>query len=93
MPRTRPTTVWSSRLDRTTTEAGAYPLVLISYSVACSQYDNESDAANVRAFFNYIASEEGQAVAADPSVAGSAPISDTLREEVLAAVDTITVAG
>ena len=80
-------------LDRTTTEAGAYPLVLISYSVACSQYDNESDAANVRAFFNYIASEEGQAVAADPSVAGSAPISDTLREEVLAAVDAINVAG
>ena len=28
-------------LDRTTTEAGAYPLVLISYSVACSQYDDD----------------------------------------------------
>ncbi|WP_042438137.1 phosphate ABC transporter substrate-binding protein PstS [Sanguibacter keddieii] len=79
-------------LDRTTTEAGAYPLVLISYSVACSQYDDASDAANVKAFFSYIASAEGQAVASDASVAGSAPISDTLREEVMAAVDAITVA-
>jgi phosphate transport system substrate-binding protein len=79
-------------LDRSTTEAGAYPLVLISYSVACSQYDDASDAANVKAFFSYIASAEGQAVASDPSVAGSAPISDTLREEVMAAVDAITVA-
>lgn len=80
-------------LDRTTTEAGAYPLVLISYSVACSQYDNESDAANVKAFLGYIASEQGQSVASDASVAGSAPISDSLRTEVLKAVDAITVAG
>lgn len=81
------------KLDRTTTEAGAYPLVLISYSVACSQYNSESDAANVKAFLGYIASKEGQSVASDPSVAGSAPISDALRDEVLKAVDKITVAG
>lgn len=80
-------------LDRTTTAPGAYPLVLISYSVACSVYEDAADAANVKALFSYMASEEGQARAADPSVAGSAPISDALRTEVLAAVDSISVAS
>lgn len=80
-------------LDRSTTAAGAYPLVLISYSVACSQYDDASDAANVKAFFSYIASEEGQALASQSKVAGSAPISDALRTEVLAVVEAISVAS
>lgn len=80
-------------LDRTTTEAGAYPLVLVSYSIACSTYDSESDANNVKAYLSYVASPEGQDRAADPSVAGSAPISDDLRTEVQAAIDAITVAS
>lgn len=77
-------------IDRTTTAAGAYPLVLISYSIACDTYDNASDAANVQAFLSYIASEEGQARAAEPSVAGSAPISAELRAEVEAVLSTIS---
>ncbi|UNX54529.1 phosphate ABC transporter substrate-binding protein PstS [Georgenia sp. TF02-10] len=77
-------------LARDTDAAGAYPLVLISYSIACSTYDSEQDAANVRALLEYIASEEGQERAADPGVAGSAPISEELRDEVLAAIDQIS---
>ncbi|UZN04037.1 phosphate ABC transporter substrate-binding protein PstS [Cellulomonas sp. S1-8] len=77
-------------LDRTTTESGAYPLVLMSYSIACSTYADEADAANVKAYLSYVASAEGQERAADPSVAGSAPISDDLRAEVQAAIDSIT---
>ena len=80
-------------LDRSTTAAGAYPLVLVSYSIACSVYDDQADADNVKAYLSYVASEEGQARAAEPSVAGSAPISDELRAEVLAALDGITVQG
>ncbi|HLV05045.1 phosphate ABC transporter substrate-binding protein PstS [uncultured Georgenia sp.] len=80
-------------LARDTTEAGTYPIVLISYSVACSTYDNEQDAANVKAFLEYVASPEGQERASRPDVAGSAPISDELREKVHAALDRITVAG
>lgn len=80
-------------LARDTTESGTYPVVLISYLIACSQYDNESDAANVAEFFRYIASVEGQERAARPDVAGSAPISDPLRERVNAALDQISVAG
>jgi len=58
--------------------------------IACSQYDNEADATNVAAYFSYIASEEGQELAAQADVAGIAPISDSLREKVTAAIDQIS---
>ncbi|MEP7765866.1 phosphate ABC transporter substrate-binding protein PstS [Sanguibacter sp. 25GB23B1] len=80
-------------LDRSTTAAGAYPLVLISYSIACSQYEDETEAANVKAFLSYVASAEGQDVASAADVAGSAPISDDLRTEVQAAIDSISTVG
>ena len=80
-------------LDRATTEEGAYPLVLVAYSIACSAYDNQSDVDNVREYFTYVASAEGQARAADPTVAGSAPISDALRAEIQALLDDIQVAS
>ncbi|PYF99489.1 phosphate transport system substrate-binding protein, partial [Georgenia satyanarayanai] len=80
-------------LARDTTESGTYPIVLVSYSIACSTYENEADAANVKAYFEYVASPEGQERAAQPDVAGSAPISDDLRERVTAALEQITVAG
>lgn len=75
-------------LDRTTTEAGAYPLVLISYLAGCTTYDSASDAANVASYFDYIASEAGQERAAQ--AAGTAPISADLRTKVEAAVATIS---
>ena len=37
-------------LDRTTTEAGAYPVVLLSYLIACQTYDDASEAALVKAY-------------------------------------------
>ncbi|TQL01690.1 phosphate ABC transporter substrate-binding protein PstS [Cellulomonas sp. SLBN-39] len=80
-------------LDRTTTAAGAYPLVLMSYSIACSVYEDQADVDNVKAYLTYVASPEGQERAADPTVAGSAPISDDLRTEVMAAIDAIALAG
>lgn len=68
--------------------AGAYPVVLISYIVACTEYENASDAANVKGYLSYIASAEGQTVATE-NKGGNAPISDKLRERVMAVVDTI----
>lgn len=73
---------------RDTTEAGTYPIVLVSYTIACTQYDDEADAANVAAFVEYLASEEGQTAAAD--AAGSAPISETTRENAATAVEAIS---
>jgi phosphate transport system substrate-binding protein len=79
--------VYSYEINRTTTTAGSYPLVLVSYEAACTTYDNAEDAANVNGYLDYIISSEGQDASA--SAAGSAPISDQLREQIQPAVDAI----
>jgi phosphate transport system substrate-binding protein len=74
------------QLDRTPSES-AYPVVLLSYELACTTYSDASTAANVQGYLNYINSSQGQQVAAD--AAGSAPISDKIRTQNQAAVDAI----
>ncbi len=75
-------------IDRTTTEAGAYPVVLISYLIGCEKYTDAAAAKLVQGFFTTAISEEGQEAAAKN--AGSAPISDTLRERAQKAIDAIS---
>lgn len=77
-------------LARDTTASGAYPIVLVSYEIACTQYEDAAQTALVKAFLTYVASEEGQAASAD--AAGSAPISDTQRTTFQAAIDAIGAA-
>nr|WP_286217077.1 phosphate ABC transporter substrate-binding protein PstS [Paraoerskovia sediminicola] len=76
-------------LARDTTESGAYPIVLVSYHLACAQYEDQAEADLVKGFLGYVASPEGQEASA--SAAGSAPISDALRTEVTTAIDAIGV--
>ncbi len=74
-------------LDRTTTEAGAYPVVLLSYLVACQQYDDAEVEKNVKGYLEYIVSAEGQQTAADQ--AGSAPLgadTATRAQEIVALI-------
>lgn len=71
-------------IDRTTTAPGAYPVFLVSYLIACEQYEDESVATLTKAFFETAVSEEGQESAG--TNAGSAPISADLREQSLAAI-------
>lgn len=66
---------------RTTTEAGVYPVVLVSYLLACPTYENAEDAANVKGYLEYILSEEGQEVAAEE--AGSAPLDRETADKAL----------
>ncbi|MBB3085063.1 phosphate ABC transporter substrate-binding protein PstS [Geodermatophilus sabuli] len=75
-------------LARDTTESGNYPIVLVSYHIGCIQYDDQEKADLVKDFMGYVISEEGQQAAAE--AAGSAPISDALREQAQGAVDAIT---
>lgn len=75
------------KIDRKTTTADAYPLVLTTYEIACTVYADANDAALVKAFLSYVASAEGQDAAA--SAAGSAPISEAMRTDVQAAIDSI----
>jgi phosphate transport system substrate-binding protein len=75
-------------LDRTPDEA-AYPIVLVSYMIACEEYADAAVAPLVKGFLNYVISPEGQDEVA--AAAGSAPISDTQRESMQAAIDLIVV--
>ena len=74
-------------VDRTSTAPGVYPLVLVSYLMACQEYADPETGELVRAYFTSVADAEGQnAAAAD---AGSAPLSSATAERVLAAIATI----
>jgi phosphate transport system substrate-binding protein len=74
-------------VDPAAAPAGAYPIALVSYLIGCVSYEDAEVASLVKAYFQYVASAEGQDVSAE--AAGSAPISDDLREKVNAAIDAI----
>ncbi|WP_336642105.1 phosphate ABC transporter substrate-binding protein PstS [Microbacterium sp. USHLN272] len=76
-------------VDPASAAEGSYPIALVSYLIACEQYEDTNVAEVVKEYLTYIASAEGQEAAADN--AGSAPISDSLREQVQAAIDLIQV--
>ncbi|MGO3885489.1 MAG: phosphate ABC transporter substrate-binding protein PstS, partial [Mycetocola sp.] len=76
------------KLDSNTTDPTHYPLVLVSYAIACQEYADADQGALAKAYLGYIASTEGQTVSAD--AAGSAPLSADLAAKVAAAIDTIS---
>ena len=78
-------------LERDTTASGVYPIVLVSYELACGTYPDQETADLVKAFLGYVISPEGQQASADN--AGSAPISDAQRAQFQAAIDGITAQG
>jgi phosphate transport system substrate-binding protein len=49
-------------LDYATQEAGTYPIVLVTYEIACSKGLAEDKAMLVKSFLTYTASEDGQGV-------------------------------
>lgn len=77
-------------IDRKTTEAGVYPIVLVSYQVACQTYKDQATADLVKSWLTYVASPEGQATAG--TSAGSAPLTSDFSTKVKAAIDTIGAA-
>lgn len=76
-------------VDPAAAPKGAYPIALVSYLIGCEQYEDKNTAELVKAYFQYMASAEGQEAAA--ANAGNAPISDGLRDKVLDAIDLIQV--
>jgi phosphate transport system substrate-binding protein len=74
-------------IDRTTDAAGVYPIVLVSYLIACESYEDAEQGELVKSYLSYVTSDEGQQVAAD--AAGSAPISSELSTQVAAAIELI----
>ncbi|WP_434994095.1 phosphate ABC transporter substrate-binding protein PstS [Arthrobacter sp. Ld5] len=76
-------------LDRTTTEPGAYPLVLVSYLIYCSSYADATAAELVKTFGLFVVSPEGQRIASDS--AKSSPMPAELAQEAQEAIDSISV--
>ena len=85
---TRPKGDMAVKIDRTTTEAGAYPLMLTSYLIACPTYDSKAKADLVKGFLSYVVSDEGQQAAA--ANAGSAPIPASFAKQAQTIVDSIS---
>ncbi|QCP06842.1 phosphate ABC transporter substrate-binding protein PstS [Micrococcus luteus] len=78
----------SIELDRATTEAGVYPIVLVSYHIYCNQYQNQETADQVKAFASYVVSEDGQKAAEE--AAGNAPIGAETRDAAVERIEAIT---
>ncbi|HET8605054.1 MAG TPA: phosphate ABC transporter substrate-binding protein PstS [Marmoricola sp.] len=73
-------------VDRTPTAAGAYPVLLTSYLIACPTYP-QGKAEAVKGLLSYIVSSAGQQSAAKN--AGSAPLPATLMKKDAAIINTI----
>ncbi|MEU4160332.1 phosphate ABC transporter substrate-binding protein PstS [Actinoplanes sp. NPDC026670] len=71
-------------LDYATTTPGAYPIVLVTYEIACSK--GSPKAKEVQAFLKYTSSTEGQKELGE---LGYAPLPETLRAKVAESVATI----
>ncbi|GAB3481782.1 phosphate ABC transporter substrate-binding protein PstS [Nocardiopsis coralliicola] len=78
-------------LDYATEEAGVYPVVLVSYQVACLEYGDAAEGQRVADFLSYLISPEGQEAASEET--GSAPLPEDIREGLQETVDQIAASG
>ena len=74
-------------LNRKTTNPAEYPLVLVSYAIVCNEYADAAQGELVKAYIEFIASAEGQAVAEE--AAGVAPLTAELEANVAAVLATV----
>ncbi|MEU4213921.1 phosphate ABC transporter substrate-binding protein PstS [Actinoplanes sp. NPDC026623] len=72
-------------IDYATTEAGAYPIVLVTYEIACSK--GSPKAALIKGFLTYTSSTSGQSALGE---LGYAPLPETVRSKVEASVAKIS---
>lgn len=76
-------------INHTTTAAGAYPIVLVSYDIVCPAYKDANQAKFAKSWLTYVTSDEGQQAAS--AAAGTAPLPSSLSEQIaksIAAIET-----
>ncbi|HEX5524981.1 MAG TPA: phosphate ABC transporter substrate-binding protein PstS [Pedococcus sp.] len=71
------------KLDYATKEAGAYPILLVTYEIVCSKAKDPAKVDLVKAFLKHFSSKETQASLED---IGYAPLPDEVRTKVDAAI-------
>lgn len=74
-------------LDYGTTSGSSYPIVLITYEIACLKYEDPDEAARLKNFLGYLLSDEGQQAASEET--GSAPLSADFRTDLMRSVEAI----
>jgi phosphate transport system substrate-binding protein len=84
----RPATDMATDIDRSASATGDYPLMLVSYLLACQSYGDSATADAVKGYLTYVVSSEGQQAAAD--AAGSAPLDGSLSAKATRIVSTIS---
>ncbi|TDO27835.1 phosphate transport system substrate-binding protein [Kribbella sp. VKM Ac-2527] len=75
------------KLDYATKAAGAYPIILVTYEIACSKGLPAEKTALVKSFLSYFASTEGQASLTELNYA---PLPEEIRTKVDAAIQSIS---
>ncbi|TCO43458.1 phosphate transport system substrate-binding protein [Kribbella antiqua] len=75
------------KLDYATNDAGAYPIILVTYEVVCSKGLAAEKTALVKSFLSYFASKDGQSVLTDLNYA---PLPEDTRTKVDAAIQSIS---
>ena len=75
----------SMDIDYATSTAGAYPIVLVTYEIACSK--GSAKAKDIQSFLKYTSSADGQKALSD---LGYAPLPESLRSKVETAVAAIS---
>ena len=75
------------KINHATKAKGAYPIVLVSYDIACPAYKDASTAKFVKSWLTYVTSDEGQKTAS--SAAGSAPLPSNIVEKVTKSIEAI----
>jgi phosphate transport system substrate-binding protein len=84
----RPATDMAIKVDRTSTKPGTYPLLLVSYLMACPTYSDAKTADLVKGYLTYVVSSEGQQAAA--AAAKSAPLPANLSQKATALISKIS---
>ena len=75
------------KLDYTTKEAGAYPILLVTYEIVCSKNKDATKAANIKAFLNHFAAADTQASLEE---IGYAPLPASVQTKVAAAIQSLS---
>jgi len=84
----QPATSMATDIDRTATAKGDYPLMLVSYLIACEKYSDAGTADMVKGYLTYIVSSAGQQAAA--ASAGSAPLDSGVSQKATSIVSKIS---
>ncbi len=74
------------KLDYATKEAGAYPLILVTYEIVCSAGNAADVAPTLKSFLGYTATD-GQATLTE---LGAAPLPESIQQQVIASVSAIS---